>query len=122
MEQNSVRISKKTGKPVGKAGGKQPGAGRPPNSKQQITVVGLLDALKERSGGKEYTTMLVDDFLKARTENDKHTILKYHNMILNKVMNTLNKIEVNEGQDAVEAKKQAFAEALAKLTGIQETK
>ena len=33
-------------------------------------------------------------------------------------MNSLAKIEVNEGADAVEAKKAAFAEALAKLTGI----
>jgi hypothetical protein len=44
--------------------------------------------------------------------------MKYHNLILNKVMNSLAKIEVTDSQDAVEAKQLAFAEALAKLTGI----
>jgi hypothetical protein len=37
-------------------------------------------------------------------------------------MNSLAKIEVTEGEDAIEAKKQAFAEALAKLTGVNKTK
>jgi len=48
--------------------------------------------------------------------------MKYHNLILNKVMNTLAKVEVTDSQDAVEMKKLAFAEALAKLTGIKEDK
>jgi hypothetical protein len=36
-------------------------------------------------------------------------------MILNKVMNTLAKVEVTEGEDAVAAKQAAFADALANL-------
>jgi hypothetical protein len=37
-------------------------------------------------------------------------------------MNSLAKIEVTDSADAVEAKKLAFAEALSKLTGIENTK
>jgi hypothetical protein len=37
-------------------------------------------------------------------------------------MNSLAKIEVTDSEDAIEAKKVAFAEALAKLTGINEDK
>jgi len=33
-------------------------------------------------------------------------------------MNTLAKIEVTDSQEAIDAKKTAFAEALAKLTGV----
>ena len=119
MEQNSVKLNKKTGQPLKKRGGKREGAGRPLNSKQQITVSGLLEALRAKSGGLEYEDMLVEDFLKSRLNQDTQLTLKYHNLILNKVMNTLAKIEVTEGEDAIEAKKQAFAEALAKLTGVQ---
>jgi hypothetical protein len=35
-------------------------------------------------------------------------------------MNNLAKIEVTDSKDAIEAKQAAFAEALAKLTGIKE--
>jgi hypothetical protein len=53
-------------------------------------------------------------------QNDKQTTLKYHNLILNKVMNSLTKIEVTDSKEAIEAKQVAFAEALAKLTGVNE--
>lgn len=117
MEQNSVKLNQDGTVPK-KRGGKREGAGRPLNSKQQITVGGLLETLRTKSGGIEYTDILVEDFLKARQTHDSQLVIKYHNLILNKVMNTLAKIEVTEGEDAIEAKKQAFAEALAKLTGI----
>jgi hypothetical protein len=35
-------------------------------------------------------------------------------------MNSLAKIEVNDSTESIEAKKVAFAEALAKLTGVKE--
>jgi hypothetical protein len=121
MEQNRVKYNKDGTVSKGR-GGKREGAGRKLNSKGQLSVVGLLDALKTKAKGKEYEDMLVEDFLKARDGNDHNLTLKYHNLLLSKLMNTLAKIEVTEGQDAIEAKKQAFAEALAKLTGIQENK
>jgi len=45
-------------------------------------------------------------------------VLKYHNLILNKVMHTLTTVEVVEGQDAIDAKSRAFAEAIAQIVGI----
>jgi hypothetical protein len=45
--------------------------------------------------------------------------MKYHNLILNKVMNTLTKIEITDSAEVLDAKKAAFAEALQKLTGIK---
>jgi hypothetical protein len=47
-------------------------------------------------------------------------MLKYHNLILNRVMHNLNKIEVTDSSEAVEAKQTAFAQALANLTGIKD--
>ena len=99
-------------------GGARPGAGRKKGGKNHISVDDLLTSLEARTGGNRYEDILVEDFLVARNEGDKNLILKYHNLILNKVMNNLAKIEVTDSQDAVEAKKLAFAEALAKFTGV----
>lgn len=108
------------GLPRPSRGGARPGAGRPKGVGESITIKGLLETLKERSGGKNYEELLVEDFLSARIQNDTPLMLKYHNLILGKVMNTLAKIEVTDSQDALEAKKAAFAEALANLTGVNE--
>mgnify|MGYP003342897660 CR=1 FL=1 len=118
MEQQSIKLNKKTGKPIKNHGGVRKGAGRPLNSKQQLTVSGLLEELKEKSGGQNYESMLVEDFLRARNVSDQQLTLKYHNLILNKVMSSLAKIEVTDSKDAIEAKQAAFAEALAKLVGV----
>ena len=119
MEQQSIKLNKKTGKPLLPQGGKRPGAGRPLNSKQQLTVSGLLEELKIKSGGQNYEAMLVEDFLKSRLNGDQNLMLKYHNLILNKVMIAQARIEVTDSQETIEAKQVAFAEALAKLTGIK---
>jgi hypothetical protein len=117
MEKQS--ISKKTGKPKVTIGGARKNAGRPKGSKNTISVASLLEQVQKQSNGEDYEELLIKDFMDARNSHNKDLLLKYHNLILNKVMNTLARVEVNEGVDAVEAKKAAFAEALAKLTGIQ---
>ena len=111
MEKTETKVKKKSG-------GARPGAGRKPGSKSHITIEGLLNQVQAQSNGKDYEQLLVQDFLDARHSDDKQLLLKYHNLILNKVMNSLAKIEVTDSADAVEAKKLAFADALAKLTEI----
>lgn len=120
MEQNSVKLNKKTGQPLKKRGGKMPGAGRPKGAIEQITISGLLSTLKNKSNGKNYEELLVDDFLQARDRGDTHLTIKYHNLILNKVMVHMAKIEVTDSQESIEAKQLAFSEALANLTGIKQ--
>lgn len=112
--ENAEPIKEKKGK-----GGYRPGAGRKKGSKDQVSISSLLEQLHQQTGGRDYEELLVSDFLSARNEGDKQTVLKYHNLILNKVMNSLAKIEVTDSKDAIEQKQAAFAEALAKLTGIK---
>jgi hypothetical protein len=121
IDKPKVKISSRGGARKN-SGGARPGAGRPKGSTQEITIGTLLSTLKQKSGGTGYEAMLVEDFIKARNGTDNSLIIKYHNLILNKVMNTLAKIEVTDSQDTVEAKKLAFAEALAKITGIKQDK
>lgn len=102
-----------------KRGGPRPGSGRKHGSTVHITIAGLLDQVQKQSNGQNYEEILIADFLDARDSHNKELLLKYHNLILNKVMNTLAKIEVTDSADSVEAKKTAFAEALAKLAGVE---
>ena len=99
-------------------GGARSGAGRPKGSTDKITAKSLLEMIELKANGKNYEEILVQDFLEARQNKDYALLMKYHQLILQKVMTTLTKIEVTEDKDAVEAKKAAFAEALAQLTGI----
>lgn len=99
-------------------GGAREGAGRKKGSKNAISIHDLLSSLETRTGGQKYEDILVDDFITARNEGNRDTILKYHHLILNKVMNSLAKIEVTDSEDAIAAKQAAFAQALAKFTGV----
>ena len=118
MEKNTEK-NKQQSKPNGGRGGARPGAGRPKGSKNTITIENLLVEIENKNNGQPYEALLVEDFLQARTNRDTQLMLKYHNLILNKVMNNLAKIEVTDSKDALEAKQLAFAEALANLTGIK---
>lgn len=125
MEQNSTKSNKKkvTSKqvntPNGGRGGARKGSGRPKGVGESLTIRGLLETLQEKSNGQNYEEILVEDFLKARTTGDTHLTAKYHNLILNKVMVHMAKIEVTDSQEQIEQKQLAFSEALAKLTGIK---
>jgi hypothetical protein len=102
-----------------KHGGARKGAGRPKGSRDKVSIGSLLETIYQQSNGQDYEDILIRDFLEARDSHDKQLVLKYHNLILNKIMNTLAKVEVTDSTDAIAAKQAAFAEALAKLTGVK---
>jgi len=116
MLNNHMEKKTKTEKTNGH-GGARKGAGRPKGSKNEVTIKGLLESLDKHAPGMEYEDLLIQDFLQARNYGDTNLTLKYHNLILNKVMSSLAKVEVTDSKDAIEAKQAAFAEALAKLVG-----
>jgi hypothetical protein len=97
-------------------GGYRPGAGRKRGAVDKITINGLLNTLSAMTGDRPYEELLIEDFLSARNEGDKQLTLKYHNLIMSKVMNTANRVEIEPITNSLEAKQAAFAEALARLT------
>ena len=101
-------------------GGARPGAGRKPGSKDNVTIKHLLEVLDAKSGGHSYEELLVEDFLTARLNNDTQLMLKYHNLLGNKLFTTLNKIEVVNTEDAVTAKQAAFTDAMSRLAALHE--
>ena len=116
--EKTIEKNKQQDTPNGGRGGLRKGAGRPKGSRDQVSIKNLLETLDRQSGGRDYEDLLIEDFLQARNNSDTNLTLKYHNLILNKVMNSLARIEVTDSKDAIEAKQAAFAEALAKLVGV----
>lgn len=102
-------------------GGYRPGAGRPRYRKDSVTIAGILAEVERQSKGKDYEQILIEDFMTARNNNDRALVVKYHQLILQKVMNTLAKIEFTDSREELEAKQAAFAAALSKITGVTVT-
>ena len=97
-------------------GGARAGAGRPKGSTNSVSVQGLLESI-DLTAGRPYIELLAEDFVHARA-NDRHLAQKYHHLILSKVAATLTAVETTESEDAVEAKKAAFTEALQALVQV----
>ena len=100
-------------------GGAREGAGRPAGGKNKInkaTIQTVLDKLYDRTGYC-YEDLLIDDFLKARENNDA-LAHKYHMILANKLMPDLASIEVSDTESQVEEKRQAFADALSQLARV----
>ena len=113
METTEIKVKKPRGK-----GGARPGAGRPKGVTNQVSVNGLLAALERKTKGVGYETLLMEDFINARDSKDHQLVIKYHNLILNKLMTHISKIEITDSQETIDMKQKAFTEALAKLAGI----
>jgi hypothetical protein len=120
IEQERELIGTEKSPYKGTRGGYRAGCGRKKGSRDQVSIKSLLETIDAQTGGRDYEELLVEDFIRSRNEGDRQTTLKYHNLILNKVMSTLAKIEVTDSEDAIAAKKAAFAAALSKLTGISD--
>ena len=101
-------------KPKENRGGKREGAGRPSNVGEMITVKGLLAELRKKTKC-DYEEILVEDFMKARAGNDKNLTIKYHQLILARVMNNLNRVEIVDTGDQLKQKEQAFVQALQQM-------
>jgi hypothetical protein len=114
MEKTEIKTEKTTGK-----GGVRKGAGRPKGGTNQVSVNGLLAALEKKTKGVGYETILMEDFINARDSKDHQLVIKYHNLILNKLMTHISKIEITDSQETIDMKQKAFTEALAKLAGIK---
>mgnify|MGYP003341558596 FL=1 len=98
-------------------GGRRAGAGRKPGSKDNVTVKHLLEVLDQKSNGQSYEELLIDDFLQARMNNDRQLVLKYHNLISNKVLSTLSHVELADSADTIDQKREAFEAALRDIIG-----
>lgn len=58
--------------------------GRPKGTTNKLSAATLLDAIAQRD--VPFEQGLSEDYVRARQENDRHLVLKYQQIILNKVV------------------------------------
>jgi hypothetical protein len=80
-----------------------------------------MERIKSQTGGIPYEDLLVNDFMAARLDGDTAAVLKYHQMLLNKVVADINEVKVTDANDEIESKRRAFMAALSKLTNRDDT-
>jgi len=98
-------------------GGARPGAGRKPGSGNKIRLEDLLCEI-EHQVGMTYAERLATNYAGAINRADWSKVENYDRAFLNKVVADKVEVETTESDDAVTAKAQAFAEALASLATV----
>lgn len=79
MDQNNLNLPKKKGR-----GGRRNGGGRRLGSTNKLSAQTLLQEIAKID--KPFAIGLAEDYHNARLSGDKHLVVKYQNMILNKVV------------------------------------
>lgn len=96
-------------------GGAREGAGRPKGSGNKIKIEDLLADI-ETATNMPYTQRIALNYVEAIDRADWARVENYDKAFLNKIVADRQSVEVVESDDVVEAKRQAFAAALARIT------
>ena len=97
-------------------GGARAGAGRPKGSTNKITMDNLLASLDTRLG-QSYAEQIASNYVAAIQREDWSGVRDYDRVLLGKIVADKLEVETTESEDAVEAKRQAFLEAIQDLAG-----
>jgi hypothetical protein len=102
-------------------GGARTGAGRPSGSLNKLSGQAILDEV-EKHLGKPYAEQLISNYVDTLNSGDTNLRFQYDKLFLSKVVADKAEVEIVDSEDAIAAKKAAFAEALTALTTITQTK
>lgn len=112
------QLNRKDFEMAGKNGGARPGAGRPKGSTNKIKIEDIMQCL-ELEAGMTYPEQLAYNYVEAINRKDWNSVRDYDKAFMNKLVADKQEIEVIEPEDVVEAKKKAFAEAIAEIAGVK---
>lgn len=103
-------------------GGARQGAGRPKGSGHKIKVEDLMMDV-ELAANMPFTQRVAINYVSAIERKDWARVENYDRAFLNKIVADKSEVEVVDPEDAVAAKQQAFAQAIALIQGSsKETK
>jgi hypothetical protein len=98
-------------------GGARPGAGRPRGSGNKVNLEDLMMDI-ETETAMRYTQRLAINYSAAISREDWARVENYDRAFLNKIVGDRQHIEITDSEDAVTAKRAAFADALAALSEV----
>ena len=99
-------------------GGARPGAGRPKGSGHKYDIQDLLAHI-EMHTGQPFAERVAVNYALAIQREDWGGVRDYDRVLLGKLVADKQAVEVTDSAESVEAKKAAFADALASMTGIK---
>jgi len=99
-------------------GGAREGAGRRKGSTNKVSGKDLLEAA-ERIIGKPFLESLMEGYRDTILDGDRKHRVVYEKIIVDKVASNLFDVEVTEDVDAVQAKREVFAAAIAQVMESQ---
>lgn len=109
-------INLKTGKPkVSSRGGARPNAGRKPGGSNKLKLEDLLKDI-ELHTNMTFSQRIATNYLEAIQRGDHAGVRDYDKILLGKLVADKQEVEVTNTTDAVEAKREAFADAVAALS------
>ena len=97
-------------------GGARPGAGRKKGSTPRYTLEDLM-AQVEHHTGRTFAEQVAINYANAIGREDHSGVRDYDKILLGKLVADKQEVVTVESEDAVEAKKTAFAEAIAAIAG-----
>jgi hypothetical protein len=100
-------------------GGFRPGAGRKKGSGVKVKVEDLMLDV-ELAANMPYTKRVAINYVSAINREDWARVENYDRAFLNKLVSDKSEVEVVDSTQAVDAKQQAFQEALAKLASLND--
>jgi hypothetical protein len=116
---NSMEDSNRYAVKAPSRGGARENAGRPAGSTHKVTAKLILERA-ESIVGKPLVDSLLEGYRDTIVEGDRKHRVIYEKILIDKVATTLFDVEVTESEDAITAKREAFAAALAQIaTEIQ---
>ena len=101
-------------KKISSRGGARPGAGRKPGSSNKLKLEDLLQDI-EKHTNMTYSQRVATNYLEAIQRGDHAGVRDYDKILLGKLVADKQELEVTNTSDAVEAKRSAFADAVAAL-------
>ena len=117
--EKKTKTEKETAKKTTSHGGAREGAGRPKGGTNKLTGKEILETA-EKMLGKPFIVSLMEGYIDTINSGDMRNRVTYEKLILDKTASTIIEAEVKDSAGAIEQKKAAFAEALAKLVGVSE--
>jgi len=98
-------------------GGARPNSGRKPNTANKYSMEGLMSSI-QTTLGKTFTEQVASNYVAAIDRGDWAGVRDYDRVLLGKLVADKTQVENINGDEVVEAKREAFAEALAALNNI----
>ena len=96
-------------------GGYRPGAGRPKGTTNKLRIEDLLGSI-ETQLNMPFAQRIALNYVEAISRGDTAGVRDYDKILLGKLVADKQELEVTNTQDAVEAKREAFADAVAALS------